>query len=307
MAESQKELLNRVSVLKSEFLKFLKPTDVIFNIQGLEGELVDILEPIEICAYLYRDRCIKLSDKDVIEATHLSRGRTASCQIMCQAVKLRKDNWALLLLHAIKETHASVNLSVINENNVDVAYHGKRRKEIISINTGQVNNTIEIRCNSPGGITYRNGLMYIVIDKQRVDVMNMTGILIRSVQRSLESSVQSISTSTDSLFLIDPLADTLYCCDLDGSDRWKFTSDMMNNPRRGTSDKSGNVYVTCVSNNAVVVSPDGKHHKELLTKKDRLQNPTGIYYDKSNNCLLVCNEGNCDAFLFNVKHSTKNE
>ncbi|VDI35285.1 Hypothetical predicted protein [Mytilus galloprovincialis] len=165
MAESQTELLNRVFLLESEFLKFLKPTDIIFKIQGLEedfideiweleknnrkiasdrllrkisensdllpkfivalsdqgyqrfvdpinniypdrgrkfcqdyfeflinymkGELADILEPLQICAYLYRNRCIELSDKEAIEAMQSSKGRTAACQEMIQAVKRR--------------------------------------------------------------------------------------------------------------------------------------------------------------------------------------------------------------------------
>ncbi|CAC5393335.1 unnamed protein product [Mytilus coruscus] len=472
MAESQTELLKRVFLLESEFLKFLKPTDVVFNIQGLEedfideiweleknnrkeasdrllkkisencdllpkfivalsdqgyqrfvdpinniypdrgrkfcqeyfeflinymkGELADILEPLQICAYLYRNRCIELSDKEAIKAMQSSRGRTAACQEMFQAVKRRKDNWALLLLEAIKETQEYVKLkmdpsasqeelertgillagtkqryhsdstssdkesvkfksyfqfdvnlrqkfqlqpikysdirdviitndqlvfadyarnslliydingsynreiklssnplsiSVINENDVAVSYYRGRRIEIISINTGKVKTKIGTSGNT-GGISYQNGLIYAVVDDQNIDVMNMTGKLIRSFEGPLKSMERCLSTNTDSLFFTDSFNAILYCCNLNGSYRWKFTYDKMPILTEVTTDRDGNVYLACYdSNNVIVVSSDGKYRKELLTVKDGLRSPTGIYYDNSNDCLLVCNEG----------------
>ncbi|VDI16415.1 Hypothetical predicted protein, partial [Mytilus galloprovincialis] len=83
-----------------------------FLIHYMKGELVDILEPLQICAYLYRNRCIELSDKEAIEAMQSSNGRTAACQEMIMAVKRRRDNWALLLLEAIKETQEYVKLKM---------------------------------------------------------------------------------------------------------------------------------------------------------------------------------------------------
>ncbi|XP_052083318.1 uncharacterized protein LOC127720645 isoform X2 [Mytilus californianus] len=196
-------------------------------------------------------------------------------------------------------------ISVIKDTDVAVSYN--RDIEIIDINTGELKNTIVTR-GVTSGISYQNGLMYVVICHQKIDVMKMTGEIVRSIHCPFQSLYISLSTDTDSLLLTDSLTLTVYCCDLYGSVRWKFTNDKMHMPTGVTKDGNGNVYVVCnESNNVVVVSPDGKHHKELLTKKDGLQKPTGIYYDKSNDCLLVCNGGNCDAFLFDVKHSTKNE
>ncbi|CAC5393332.1 unnamed protein product [Mytilus coruscus] len=484
MSESQ---IDRVCLLKSEFLKFLKPTDVIFNIQGLEedfideicelekinrkeasnkllkkisersellpkfilalsdkgyqrfvdpisniypdrgrmfcqeyfefiinyltGELVDVLEPLQLCAYLYKNRCIEQSDKEAIEAMQSSKGRTAACREMFLAVKRRKDNWALLLLEAIKETQEYVKLkmdpsasqeelertgillastkqryysdstfsekesvpfkssfqldvklrqkfqlqstpdlvfsdciitndqlvltgysserlhiynmygsynrelklfnrpqciAVINDDDVVVSYDQKF-VEIINISTEQVKNKIVTRgysCN----ISYQNGLMYVVIDYHTIDVMNLTGEIIRSFHCPLKSSLQCLSPDTYSLFLTYPFDYALYCCDLNGSNRWNCTFDSKIKPRHVTTDKNGNVYIVCYeSNNVIVVSPDGTHYKELITDKEGLQIPTIIYYDKSNDCLLVYNCGTCDAFLFDVTCSTKGE
>ncbi|CAC5393329.1 unnamed protein product [Mytilus coruscus] len=197
-------------------------------------------------------------------------------------------------------------ISVTNRNNIAVSFLRESIK-IISIKTGKVKNIIETR-GINGGISYQNGLMYVVNDYEKIDVIYPTGEIIRSFNCPLESTVQCLSADTDRLFLTYPLINTVYCCDLNGSDKWKFTDDKMIMPSGVTTDGNGNVYVVChKSNNVVVVSPDGKHHKEILTKKDGLRNPSAINYNKSNDCLLVCNGGNCDALLFDVKHSTKNE
>ncbi|XP_071146469.1 uncharacterized protein [Mytilus edulis] len=483
MSDSQIELLDRVCLLKSEFLKFLKPSDVIFNIQGLEGDfineifeldkinrkeacdkllkkiaeradllpkfilalsdrgyqrfvdpisniypdrgrtfcqeyfefiinylsgdLVDVLEPLQLCAYLYKYRCIDQGDKEAIEAMQYSKGRTAACREMFLAVKRRKDNWALLLLEAIKETQEYVKLkmdpsasqeelertgillastkqhnhsdstlsegelvpfkssfqfdvklrkkfqlqstpdlvisdciitneqlvftgyfserlhiyniygsynrelklfnrpqciTVINDDDVAVSYDQKF-VEIINISTDQVKNKIVTRGYSCK-LSYQNGLMYVVIDYHTIDVITMTGEIIRSFHCPLKSSVQCLSPDTDSMCITYPFNFALYCCDLYGSNRWNCTFGTKIKPRHVTTDGKGNVYILCYeSNNVIVVSSDGKHDKELFTEKEVMQIPTIIYYDKSNDCLLVYDSGTCDAFLFDVKCS----
>lgn len=157
------------------------------------------------------------------------------------------------------------------------------------------------------GISYLNGLI-CVVGQQTIDVISMTEDIVTSTRCPLQSQFLSLSTDTNRLLLSDLTTHYLYCCNLDGSVRWKFSNDNMKIPTGVTTDNNGNVYVVCnESNNVVIVSPDGKHCKELLTERDGLQKPTVIFYNKSNDCLLVCNDGNGDAFIFDVKHSVTNE
>jgi DNA-binding beta-propeller fold protein YncE len=53
------------------------------------------------------------------------------------------------------------------------------------------------------------------------------------------------------------------------------------------------------SNTVVVISPDGQRHRQLLSSKDGLVNPTVLDYDKATNRLLVVNESE-SGFLFEV-------
>jgi DNA-binding beta-propeller fold protein YncE len=67
---------------------------------------------------------------------------------------------------------------------------------------------------------------------------------------------------------------------------------------RGSSgisvDNDGNVYVVGYhSNNAVVISPDGQRHIQLLSSENGLKESRVIDYDKSTNMLLVVNRYLC--------------
>ena len=53
------------------------------------------------------------------------------------------------------------------------------------------------------------------------------------------------------------------------------------------------------TNNVVVISPDGQRHRQLLSDKDGLKDPTVLDYDRSTNRLLVVNNSS-SAFLFDV-------
>ncbi|CAG2256671.1 unnamed protein product [Mytilus edulis] len=95
---------------------------------------------------------------------------------------------------------------------------------------------------------------------------------------------------------------SIYCCSLDGKSMWNvYKNDEIQYLQGVTTDDEGNVYVTNASTNTViVVSDDCEHYKELLTESNGLNEPFGIYFDKTENILLVCNERDGNAFLFDV-------
>jgi len=71
-------------------------------------------------------------------------------------------------------------------------------------------------------------------------------------------------------------------------------------PMGVTVDNNFNVYVTSFNaSTVVVVKADGRHGKQLISSDDRLNRPTGIYFDKSKNSLLVTN-WNGRAFIYEM-------
>lgn len=192
----------------------------------------------------------------------------------------------------------------INENDVAVSYN-QNYIEVIEINTKKVKNKIETS-GKTYGISYKHELLYVVIQRMTVEVLSLTGKKIRSFQCP-SSSIWYILADTDKLYVTDQSLDpspSLHCCDLKGSVVWTLTNEKMNYPWGITTDGHSNVYVAFNnSENVVVISPNGKHHKEILSEKNGLKFPSGIYYDKTNNRLMVCNEMDGGVFIFDIKQT----
>ena len=65
---------------------------------------------------------------------------------------------------------------------------------------------------------------------------------------------------------------------------------MLKDPRGVTVDNDGNVYVTSYrSSSVVVIEPDGRQGRQILSSDDGLKNPIGISFDQSKNSLIVAN------------------
>ncbi|XP_052083316.1 uncharacterized protein LOC127720644 [Mytilus californianus] len=241
------------------------------------------------------------------------------CAIIGKLIVFLEEHREKLIVHnkegkykkELKLPKNSWGISVINDTEFAIAVNIPQYRdniEIINIKTGQVKNRFEISGDTTG-MSYQDGLLFVVIEKKKVDVINLAGELIRSFPCPSEY-VWCIATVKDRLFLTNPSKNELYCCDLYGQFIWTFTNDQMQLPRGITTDGNGNVYVTCqLSSNVIVVLPDGIHHIELLSWKNEnmFGYAKGIYYDKLNDCLLVSNGVNNNAFLYDIKHSMKGQ
>ncbi|XP_052097388.1 uncharacterized protein LOC127732395 isoform X2 [Mytilus californianus] len=200
-------------------------------------------------------------------------------------------------IHHIHLSYTPRYMTVVNINTVAVSCHNKTIL-IINISTGSVTSTI----NTSGycyGISYNDNNLYVVIDNSIIHVMDLTGEVIRTLPLP-SGDIGDITVDRDGLVCLDTTS--IYCCSLDGKRIWKFKQDKFQDLGRVTTDNEGNVYATTYNTNTVVViSHDGIHYRELLTESDGLNKPWGIYFDKKNKILLVCNDD--DAFLFDVKQN----
>ncbi|CAG2232509.1 unnamed protein product [Mytilus edulis] len=91
--------------------------------------------------------------------------------------------------------------------------------------------------------------------------------------------------------------------DSTGEKHWAFENECVLKEPRGISvDNDGNVFVVGnESNNVVVLSADGKQHKELLKASENLLYPYTLDYNRSTNELLVANASG-KAMLFTVDY-----
>jgi len=151
------------------------------------------------------------------------------------------------------------------------------------------------------GMAVRGRTIYYCARTNGLKMLNLSDKSISDVINSNMSGVYHVATSGDKLYYTNVNTHTVTCCDLHGTTQWEFNDErVLQHPYGISIDNDGNVYVVGYSsNNVVVISPDGKHHRQLLSSNDGLSHPIVLDYDKSTNSLLVVNESST-AFLFDV-------
>ena len=122
-----------------------------------------------------------------------------------------------------------------------------------------------------------------LIDRVNISGMNSTNISLRD----------------DTINCTDSVPNTIYCYTLTGQQIWTFKDqNILWEPREIALDRNRNVYVAGYeTNNVVVLSPEGKNCRQILTKSDGLDKPYSLRINIDRSELLVCNENGL-AFLF---------
>ena len=132
-------------------------------------------------------------------------------------------------------------------------------------------------------------------------MLNLSEKSFTDIIQSNMSIVYYVATSGDKLYYTNYSTHTVTCYDLHGTTQWEFNDEcVLLYPCGIAVDNNGNVYVVRRnSNNVVVIFPDGKLHRQLLSSKDGLENPSVLDYERSTNRLLVVNKSRT-AFQFDV-------
>ncbi|CAC5389025.1 unnamed protein product [Mytilus coruscus] len=168
----------------------------------------------------------------------------------------------------------------------------KNRKTEKSINVGS---WIYGVAHKDGKLFYNgfySGLCVVSLDDDSVTQLVNVNLITNS----------SIATWSDQLYYINN-DDSVTCCDLQGSFKWKLElAAFLKNARGIRVDNHERVYVAGFgSHNVIVISPDGNKHIVLLSGKDGLKQPQALFFDRKNNNLLISNKTN-DAFIYNVSN-----
>jgi DNA-binding beta-propeller fold protein YncE len=100
-----------------------------------------------------------------------------------------------------------------------------------------------------------------------------------------------ITTCREKIYQTNSNTNTVTCYTIKGDKLWEFKDEsMLKDPRGVTVDNDGNVYVASHSSSSVVVlEPDGRQGRQILSNDYELIAPTGIYFDKSKNSFIVAN------------------
>ena len=171
---------------------------------------------------------------------------------------------------------------------------------IIDIEGKEIVTTISIDTDMYG-MAVSGKAIYYCAENNGLKMLNLSDKTVSDIINRNMSGVYYVATSGDNLYYANTDTHTVTYCDLHGTTQWEFKDESLLQYPLGISvDNDGNVYVVGYdSNNVVVISPDGKRHRQLLSSKDGLEKPRVLDYDRSTNRLLVVNY-HSTAFLFDV-------
>ena len=163
--------------------------------------------------------------------------------------------------------------------------------EIINIDTKTTERCIKTsgQCS---GITYNNGVLLWCEEQRGIQMMKLSDDRSTTlVKQSNLPSYSYITTCREKIYQTNRNTNTVTCYTIKGHNLWEYKDEsVLNDPHGVTVDNDGNVYVTSYNSSSVVVlKPDGRHGRQILSSDNGLKKPTGISFDKSKNNLIVAN------------------
>ena len=184
-------------------------------------------------------------------------------------------------------------VSYTGENIVAVTIWDKREVVFVNVITNTIINTVDVGHGCWGTDFNKNRLAIRAIPKYthiHIVYLDSKGKWIDRINIPGTNSA-CISLGDDTIKCTDWSTNTIYCYTLTGQQIWTFKDqNVLREPRGIGLDKNRNVYVAGKgTNNVVVLSPDGKYCKQILTKSDGLDEPYSLRINIDHSELLVCN------------------
>lgn len=203
--------------------------------------------------------------------------------------------------HDISVSNKPFDVAVIDSRRIAVTYGRGRQLEILDIVKHKCEKIIKTG-NDCWGMSYRDGNLFVVVYRKGIEVMSMEGQVITVIPVNVDH-VFYISLHANKIYYTDWAENTVNCCDFNGSEIWCYGYDNVVSQQGIAADADGNVFVVGYrTNNVMVTSPDGRRYKILLKgESDGLNWPTGLFYDAQGDRLLICNETDGHAALYDIE------
>ena len=195
-------------------------------------------------------------------------------------------------------------VSYTGENIVAITIYDKQQVVFVNVITDTITNTIDIGHECWGTDFNMNRLAIRdmpTFTSSHIVYLDPKGKIIDRVNISGGNSI-NISLRDDTIKCTDWVTNTIYCYTLTGQPMWTFKDEkVLRKPVGIALDKNRNVlYVAGYeTNNVVVLSPDGKTCRQILTNSDGLNEPYSLRINNDRNELLICNVRG-PAFLFSL-------
>lgn len=152
------------------------------------------------------------------------------------------------------------------------------------------------------GIFYRCSKLFVGCNGHKIQIINLSGTSERTIPAKV-NTVYCVNADSDYVYYTDEINNSVYCCDFNGEELWKFHDPSLKYPCSVMCNRDGYVFVVGnISQNVLVISADGQQSKTLLGKLDSLDGPAGLCFNsKSSRLLVVLASFKGIAGLYDVK------
>lgn len=149
----------------------------------------------------------------------------------------------------------------------------------------------------PFGITRCNNSLFVCVDG--LGIYKSIYTVGYSISRMISCNLplaSYVSVFNDNIYYTDKRDDCVVCCDRKGSHVWTFKATLVFKFPTGINvDNHGNVFVVGdMSSNVIIISNDGTHHREILTKDDAMNRLPFSLIKRPGNLLLPTKMQNKD-------------
>jgi len=152
-----------------------------------------------------------------------------------------------------------------------------------------------------GGLYFHQQQLYLDVIGEDIHVADIHGKITGTIPTEHSEKLKRFEVLGNNIYYTDQVNHKVVCCDMKGNKIWEHVDNRIINNACLTLDNGGNVFV--VGNNAnviIMISSDGKQSKVILDASNKITRPTGIHCDRDRKLLLVCNQEDGYAGLFDI-------
>ncbi|CAC5374905.1 unnamed protein product [Mytilus coruscus] len=274
-------------------------------IVGIKKLQAQKMAPIKI------SKCIDdivLSNKKQI---HLHGGRIRGCLILPNGKMMFcfYDDHKIVALDSngthdfeIKLNTTAYDMTFIEAENTIAVTSGPMEQFIFTVDLNSKQLTRSIKVGSYlYGIALRKDVLVYCEEERGITEMKLNEGSEKVVVSLDKPTLSYIAVHNERFYFTNKENHSVSCYDRRGNLEWEFKETRNVECPQGVSvDSNGNLYVAGMnSNSIVVISPDGKKCRKLLSASDGLKKPRVLHFEQNTKKLLVANERSC-AFLYEV-------
>ncbi|XP_071179263.1 uncharacterized protein [Mytilus edulis] len=149
------------------------------------------------------------------------------------------------------------------------------------------------------GIDHKDGKMLVRLVNSGIFLLiDVAGKIISRV-RFPGDRLRYLTWYMDKIYCTVTGQNTVICMNMKGSEIWTYRNVQLREPFGIATDTNGFVYVAGrASNNVVLIAPDGRSSRVILSDRDGINKPQALYISKFRRQLLVCDKYDGSSYLF---------